>query len=558
MSAVSTTPNRRLNASPPANVGSDAGHIGARTWAALGVLCLGAFVVVLDTTIVNIALPAIMSGLQSGLDQVLWVLNAYMLVYAALLITGGRLGDLYGPRRVMVVGLLVFVGASVACAVSQSAAQLIAARVVQGIGGALLTPQTLAFIPMIVPAERRGVAIGIWSGSAGLAAAVGPSLGGLLVTTADWRAIFLVNVPLGLLAVAGAFWLLPGHNPGREHRVDLGGIALATGGLFAIVYAVVEGERYAWGTIAGPLSIPVVAVTGIVLLAGFVVWETRQPEPLVPLALLANRNFAISALVIVVFQLVMLSLVVVASIYFQSVLHLSALYAGLALVPMPLAVMLVGPVAGRLSDRADPKFILMAGLLIAAAGLGAVAAMVSTTATGATFILPLIVTGTGLGTGFALVMTMGMRAAGAMAGAASGVLNTCRQVGGALGAAIAIAVLQNRLAAGFPGGASAADPRTYAGGFVGAMQWTLALPIALLILAGLSCLWIKGRILAGATAGPSGSVDRRAERPRDDQPLPRVHHRDPRAVRVRPATENEPSAEDADLWELGAGPAHES
>ena len=556
MSGVATTPKRRLSATAREDAGSDAGHtghIGARTWAALGVLCLGAFVVVLDTTIVNIALPAIMSGLRSGLDQVLWVLNAYMLVYAALLITGGRLGDLYGPRRVMIVGILVFVAASVACAVSQSTAQLIAARVVQGVGGALLTPQTLALIPMIIPAERRGAAIGIWSGSAGLAAAIGPSLGGLLVTTADWRAIFLVNVPLGLLAVAGAWWLLPGHNPARRHRVDLGGIGLASAGLFAIVYAVVEGERYAWGTIAGPVSIPIVAVAGVVLLVGFVLWEARQPEPLVPLALLANRNFAISALVIVVFQLVMLTLVVVASIYLQSVLRLSALYAGLALVPMPLTIMLIGPVAGRLSDRMEPKFILLTGLLVAAAGLGAVAAVVSTTATGASFILPLIVTGAGLGTGFALVMTMGMRAAGAMAGAASGVLNTCRQVGGALGAAIAIAVLQNRLAAGLQGPASAADPTTYAAGFVGAMQWTLALPIALLVLAGLSCLWIKGR-LAGPTTGPAASADRRVERSGDDRPLNRVRQRDPRDAHEPRATE-EPGG--AALWELGAGPAPE-
>ena len=519
MSGATMTPVRQQNIGPRANVGMNAGRIGARTWAALGVLCLGAFIVVLDTTIVNIALPAIMSGLQSGLDQVLWVLNAYMLVYAALLITGGRLGDIYGPRRVLVIGVLIFVGASVACAISQSAAELIAARVAQGIGGALLTPQTLAFISIIVPAQRRGAAIGIWSGSAGLAAAVGPSLGGLLVTTADWRAIFLVNVPLGLLTVAGAFWLLPGHNPGRTHRVDLGGIGLATAGLFAIVYAVVEGQRYAWGTIVGPLSIPVLALAGVLLLVAFVVWERRQPEPLVPLVMLANRNFAIPALVIVVFQLVMLSVVVVASIYFQSVLHLSALYAGLALVPMPLSIMLVGPLAGRLSDRADPKFILMVGLFIAAIGLSAVAAVVSTTASGGSFILPLIVTGIGLGTGFALVMTLGMRAAGAMAGAASGVLNTCRQVGGVLGAATAIAVLQYRLAVS---GSLAGDPASNASAFVGAMQWTLALPIALLILAGLSCLWITVA---------------------------------PRAVSERPAVKEEPSAQQAAMWEMGAGPA---
>lgn len=494
MSGVATTPERRLSgASARVDAADDAGHIGARTWAALAVLCLGAFLVVLDTTIVNIAVPSIMSGLQSGLDQVLWVLNGYLLVYAALLITGGRLGDLYGPRRLLALGILVFVGASVACAVSQSTAQLIAARVVQGIGGALLTPQTLAFIPMIFPAQRRGTAIGIWSGTAGLAAAIGPTLGGLLVTTVGWRTIFLVNVPLGLLTMAGAFWLLPGHNPGRKHAVDLGGVALASAGLFAIVFGVVEGERFAWGTIAGPVSIPTVVLAGIALLVLFVAWEARQPEPLVPLALFADRNFSISAIVVAVFQVVVVSFIVVASLYFQSVLRLTALSAGLALVPMPLTIMLLGPVAGRLSDRVDPKLILIAGLLVAAAGLGAVATVVSVTATAASFILPLVVTGAGLGAGFALVMTMGMQGAGRLAGAASGVLNTCRQVGGALGAAIAVAVLQNRLAANLAVPLSGTDPAAYARAFVGAMQWTLAVPIALLILAGLGCVSIRGR-----------------------------------------------------------------
>lgn len=489
MSGVATAPD----ASARVTADTEAGRIGTRTWAALAVLCLGAFLVVLDTTIVNIAVPSIMTGLGSGLDEVLWVLNGYLLVYAALLITGGRLGDLYGPRRMLVLGILVFVAASVACAVSQTTAQLIVARVVQGIGGALLTPQTLAFIPMIFPPQRRGAAIGLWSGSAGLAAAIGPSLGGLLVTTIGWRTIFLVNVPLGLLAVAGAFWLLPGHNPGRSHRVDLGGIALASAGLFAIIFAVVEGERFAWGTITGPVTIPAVAFSGVVLLVLFVIWEARQPEPLLPLALFTKRNFGISAMVIAVFQVAVVGVIVVASIYFQSVLHLTALRAGLALVPMPLTIMLFGPLAGRLSDRVDPKLILTAGLLVAATGLGAMATVVSVSAVATDFILPLIVTGAGLGTGFALVMTMGMQGAGRLGGAAAGVLNTCRQVGGALGAAIAVAVLQNRIAAAIPAGPSTADPATYANGFVGAMQWTLAVPIALLILSGLSCLWIQGR-----------------------------------------------------------------
>lgn len=476
-----------------AGVNSGARRVAARDWAALAVLCLGAFLVVLDTTIVNIAVPGIIAGLQSGLDQVLWVLNGYMLVYAALLITGGRLGDFYGPRRLLVLGIVVFVTASLACAVAQSVAELIVARLVQGVGGALLTPQTLAFIPVIFPERRRGTAIGIWSGSAGLAAAIGPSLGGFLVTNVGWRSIFLVNVPVGVVTLLGAFWLLPPHDPGRRHRLDLGGIGLSSAGLFAIVYSVVEGERFRWGPVAGPVTIPAIFIMGVALLAAFVAWEAKQPEPLMPLALFAKRNFTIAASVIAVFQLVMLTFIVVAGLYFQSALRMTPLDAGLALVPMPLTVMVVGPIAGRLAERFDPKFILMSGLLVAAGGLGLVAAVASPTAAGPRFILPLAVTGVGLGTGFALVMTMGMQGTGRLTGAASGVLNTCRQVGGAMGAAIAVAVLQNRLAATLPHGSQGVSALAYAGGFVDALRWTLVAPIALLVASAASCIWITSR-----------------------------------------------------------------
>src|SRR5579859_7682687 len=218
-------------------------QVSVRTWAALAILCLGAFLVVLDTTIVNIAIPSIMTGLHSSLDQVLWVLNAYTLVYAALLITGGRLGDLYGPRRLLIAGILVFGGASVACALAPSAGILIAARVLQGVGGALMTPQTLAMIPAIVPANRRGRAIGLWSGSAGLAAAVGPSLGGVLVTTAGWRWVFLVNVPVGAIVIAGAVAALRAVVARRRHGGGDGGSVLAGEAVLGVVRLNVQGQR---------------------------------------------------------------------------------------------------------------------------------------------------------------------------------------------------------------------------------------------------------------------------------------------------------------------------
>lgn len=464
-----------------------------RSWAALAVLCLGAFLVVLDTTIVNIAIPSILTSLHSSLDQVLWTLNGYTLVYAALLITGGRLGDLFGPRRLFVVGVTTFGIASIACSVSQSTAELIAARAAQAIGGALLTPQTLAMIPAIFPAQRRGAAIGMWSGAAGLAAAVGPTLGGVLVAHAGWRSIFLVNVPLGALAILSSFVLLPATNPRRKHRIDVGGIVLATTGLLAIVFALVEGERYGWGTVIGPVTIPALAAAGMGMLIAFVVWERRQPEPLLPVWLFANPNFAVSTWVIAVFQTVMLSLIIGASLYFQSGLGLSPLAAGIALVPTPLAVMLAGPVAGRLTDRIDLKFILMAGLIIGAAGLAWVIRTASADAGPERFVLPLLVTGCGLGCGFAVVMTLGMRAVPPQfAGAASGILNTFRQVGGAMGGAIAAAMLESQLAhmpTTYFSGASA----PLSASFVSALRPTLGVPAVLLICAALTCVLIQRR-----------------------------------------------------------------
>lgn len=476
-------------------------QVSARTWAALAVLCLGAFLVVLDTTIVNIAIPNIITGLHSSLDHVLWVLNAYTLVYAALLITGGRLGDLYGPRRLLIAGIVVFGAASVACAVAPSAGILILARVLQGVGGALMTPQTLAMIPAIVPPNRRGRAIGLWSGSAGLAAAVGPSLGGVLVTTAGWRWVFLVNVPAGIIAIVGAYALLPGVVPGRRHRLDIGGIVLASVGLAAVVFGLVEGQRYTWGTITGPITIPAVMAAGAVSLAAFVVWERRQPEPLLPPALFASRSFTVSAWVILVIQTVMLAFIVVAGLFFQSALRMTALDAGIALAPMPLTLMLVAPLAGRLAERVDVKFILMGAMLVAASGVGWLVSSVSTMATSVTFIPALVVTGAGLGCGFAVVMTVGMRGiAPQFAGAASGVLNTFRQVGGAMGGAIAVALLQSRLS--LIGPAQVAGHNVgYANTFVGAFRAALVVPVLLLLLAALSCLLLK----PGTASAPRSS-----------------------------------------------------
>jgi EmrB/QacA subfamily drug resistance transporter len=494
-------------------VGTRAG-VGPRAWAALAVLCLGAFVVVLDTTIVNIAIPSLMTGLHAGLDQVLWVLNAYTLVYAALLITGGRFGDLFGPRRLFLAGITVFVLASIGCSAAQSVPQLVVARVAQGVGGALLTPQTLALIPVIFPERRRGAAIGLWSASAGLAAAVGPTIGGLLVTSAGWRSIFWVNVPLGVVSIAGALLLLPSLKPGRKHHIDVGGIVLAGAGLFALVFALLEGQHYSWGRVVGPVTIPTLLVTGFGLLAAFLLWERRQAEPLMPLPLFSSRNFSVSAWVIVAFQVVVLSFIVSIGLFFQTVLHMSALDAGLSMAPTPLAIVVFSALAGRLSDRVHPKHLLMVGLFVAAAGLTWLVAVMSAHASEAALVAPMVVIGAGLGSAFAVVMTMGMRGVPAQyVGAASGILNTFRQGGAAMGAAITAAILQSQLATGVHAHAVAAGSATYASGFVSALRPTLSVPVAVLLLAGVSCLLIRrGPAATLATAVPSTAVEQVAVR----------------------------------------------
>ena len=206
-------------------------------WAVLLCLCLGFFMVLLDVTIVNIAIPSIIDGLKAGLDQVIWVLNAYTLTYAVLLITAGRLGDRFGQRNLFTVGLAVFVVASAACGLSQSPEQLIAARVVQAVGGALLTPQTLAILTTIFPPQRRGAAFGVWGAVAGVATIVGPTLGGVLVTYLDWRWIFYVNVPIGVVALLGSVLVIPDLRPGRAAGIEPVGVLLASAGLFGITSA---------------------------------------------------------------------------------------------------------------------------------------------------------------------------------------------------------------------------------------------------------------------------------------------------------------------------------
>ena len=417
-------------------------------WVVLVVLVTGFFMIMLDTTIVNVAIPAMSAGLKISLDGILWVLNAYILVYAVLLITAGRLGDLYGQRNLFAAGLAVFTIASALCGLSQDENQLIAARVLQGVGGALLVPQTLAILTGLFPPERRGAAFGIWAGVAGLATLAGPTIGGAIVTYVDWRWIFFVNVPIGIAALVATFIIVPDLRPGRRHGWDIVGIFLATAGLFGLVFGLIEGERFNWGEIGSyVVTIPEVIGLGVVLLILFVVWERFQAEPLVPLSLFAERNFAVANWIAAAISFGMLSLFLPITIYLQSVRGFSALTAGLTLAPMSLTSMVFAPFAGRMADRIGGKYILTAGISLFTIGFGTFVYVAGPDSTWLTFLLPAIIAGAGMGMTFAPMTTVAMRnISPRVAGAASGVLNTTRQLGAAIGSAVVAAILQNRLA----------------------------------------------------------------------------------------------------------------
>jgi EmrB/QacA subfamily drug resistance transporter len=497
-------------------------------WAILIVVSLGFFMTLLDLTIVNIAIPNMINKLHASLDDVLWVINAYALVLAVLLITAGRLGDLLGQRRMFVAGISVFTVASAACGFAPSPGWLIAFRAVQGLGAALLMPQTLAMLTMVFPADRRGAAFGVWGAVAGVATIAGPTLGGLLVTAFDWRYIFFVNLPVGVIVLVLTGLLIPDLRTGRRHSFDITGVVLASAALLALCYALVEGQKYNWGTITSFLSIPLIFGVGAVLLVAFIFGQARRQdhEPLVPFSLFSDRNYTLMNMVAAFITIGMLGIFLPFTIYLQSVLGFTALKAGLTMAPASLVSMVVAPAAGRMSDRIGGKYILMGGLLLFACGMAGIALIAQTNSAWYDFLWPQFVAGIGIGCTFAPMTTVAMRNVDPMmAGAASGVFNTTRQVGTVIGTAGIGALLQNRLIAGFTsqvqqraghlpapardhllaGFQSAAKGGLVTGtgqrtsglagqifthGFVEAMRPSMLVPLVFLLAGSISCLFI--------------------------------------------------------------------
>jgi EmrB/QacA subfamily drug resistance transporter len=536
-------------------------------WVVLIVVSLGFFMTLLDLTIVNIAIPNMLAKLHASLDGILWVINAYALVLAVLLITAGRLGDLRGQRKLFIIGIIIFTLASAACGFSPSVGWLVGFRALQGIGAAVLMPQTLAILTMVFPPERRGAAFGIWGAVAGVATIAGPTLGGLLVTAFDWRYVFFINVPIGVMVVALTYMLIPDLRTGTSHRLDVPGVVLASLALLAICYGLVEGQRYHWGAITSFISIPLIIGAGVVLLAVFLFVQarTQDREPLVPFALFRDRNFSLMNGVTGAVAIGMMGIFLPFTIYLQSALGFSALKAGLTMAPASLVSMFVAPVAGRLTDRIGGKFILMTGLICFATGMGTTALVATTTSAWQDFLPALVLAGFGMGCTFAPMTTTAMRnVQPPVAGAASGMLNTVRQVGAVIGTAAVGALLQNRLAVSLPASAAAhaaalppplrsgfvarfanaaqngaalgtaqhhvAGPpgmpaslvtllarlahEAFSSGYVTAMHATMIMPIAVLGVAALSCLAILRTPIA---AGPVPAHDAAQPQPEASQ-----------------------------------------
>ncbi|MEV8475405.1 MFS transporter [Streptomyces sp. NPDC051173] len=418
-------------------------------WLMLTVLCVGQFMTLLDTTIVNIAIPDMVDGLRASLDQVLWFVNAYMIVFAALQMLAGRLGDRYGPQRMFAAGLVVFTAASAACGMAQSPTQMIVTRVIQGIGAAVMMPQTLTLLTAVFPAERRGAAFGIWSAVAGLAAVAGPTLGGVLVDGLGWRWIFYINVPLGVLAVLATFVFVPDIRLGRKARLDVPGVLLSTAGLFLISFALIEGQRYDWGTITSFIGIPLLGAVGVLLLVLFVLLQRsgQARQPLLPFALFRIRTSAVSGVLGAALMFGSVGVLLPLTIYVQSALGLSAVQAGLAIAPAPLVTLFVAPLTGKLLARFGGRVLVCLGFLAFAAGIALMAALAGPDSSRWVLLPGLLVFGVGMGLAFGPVSTLAVRnVPPALLGAASGVFTTLRQVGTVLGAAVIGAMLQARLA----------------------------------------------------------------------------------------------------------------
>jgi EmrB/QacA subfamily drug resistance transporter len=460
-------------------------------WPALWALVVGFFMILVDSTIVSVATPSIMAGLGAGVDSVVWVTSAYLLAYAVPLLITGRLGDRFGPRRVYLAGLAVFTLASLWCGLTDSIGELVTARVLQGLGASLMTPQTMAVITRTFPAESRGKAMSLWGATAGVATLVGPILGGVLVDSLGWEWIFIVNVPVGVVGFVLAARLVP-ELPTHVRRFDLLGVALSAIGMFLLVFGIQEGQTYDWGTITGPISVWSLIVAGMVVMAVFLFWQARtRGEPLVTLALFRDRNFSLANVAITTVGFAVTAMMFPIIFYAQGVLGMTPTGSALLLVPMAVVSGGLAPIVGGWTDRVHPSWIAGIGMVCFPAALLWLAAIMGPTTPVWQLLLPVALLGVANGFVWAPIATTATRnLPPSNAGGGAGIYNTTRQIGAVLGSAGIAVLIESRLAANLPaspaGGGSEVGvsrlPAALHAGFATAMGQALVLPAVVLLI----------------------------------------------------------------------------
>jgi EmrB/QacA subfamily drug resistance transporter len=409
-----------------------------RGWT-LGLVSVALFMVVLDNLVVSIALPSIHRDLAASIQTLEWTVNAYVLAYAVLLLTGAALGDRFGRKRMFIAGLTLFTVSSAAAAIAPTIGLLIAARATQGVGAAIVTPLTLTLLADAFPPERRGIALGVWSGISGIAVALGPLVGGGVIQLGSWHWIFWINVPIGLAVVPLAASRLV-ESRGSERRLDLRGLALSGLGLFAIVFALVRVQSLGW---TNPEILASLAL-GALLLAAFVRCELVTDDPMLPLNFFANRGFAITNIVSFAMYFGMFGSIFFLSQFLQNVLHNTPFQAGLKLLVWTGATMIVSPLAGFFSERWGSRPFMVAGLALQAIALGWLAALAGIHETYASAIGPFILAGSGMALVFAPAANAVLASVRTdQAGQASGATNAIRELGGVLGVAVLATVFSS-------------------------------------------------------------------------------------------------------------------
>jgi EmrB/QacA subfamily drug resistance transporter len=452
-----------------------------RKWWTLAAMCFALFMVMLDNTVVNVALPSIQRSTHAGISELEWVINGYTLTFAVLIATGGRLGDIFGRRLMFLAGVIIFAITSATAGLAANPEMLIGSRAVQGVGAALMMPATLSIITHAFPAAERGKAIGTWAGVSALALSIGPVVGGFLTEYVSWRAIFFINLPVAIGAViATLFAVRESRDETVDRRVDYPGVVVLTASLTAIVLALIEGNSWGW-TSAGVFGL---LAGGVIGLAAFVAIEFRVGAPMVEFGLFRARQFIGSNLVAFIITFAMMGTFFFMALYMQDILGYSALEAGVRFLPTTMVIAVIAPIAGRLADRLGPAKPMSAGLAVLAVSMFLFAG-ISTGTTYAGLILPFVLMGVGIAMVMSPMSTAAMNAVSVQkAGGASGVLQMSRMIGASVGVAATGAIFQSQLGSGFDPAQLATAPGQARAIFVDALSSAMLLA-GFVVVAGL-------------------------------------------------------------------------